>query len=270
MPRIHEVMYAFSRWTCVVGVLALPVLGCSDTSGGASGGSGGSGGTAGIGGTGGDGGSGGRGGTVTMLTTTLEVLSNGTTMPLEGVHVCQLDTDNCAISDEAGRVALEYPANIETGYTAEKEGYGPYLTTFTTDERFPGSSGEPMYTPEQLEAIAAPLGVPWTNGIVATLTTPPVVGASVSLASPARTPFYLNAMGEYTSGLDASATTEWWPYPFGMAAFADLPDGEHVIEFGGTAADCGPSRWGWPGDSPTQVRVLVRAGYIGAAGLHCD
>jgi hypothetical protein len=40
MPKTYEVMDALSRWACVVGVLALPVAGCSDAGGGAAGGSG--------------------------------------------------------------------------------------------------------------------------------------------------------------------------------------------------------------------------------------
>jgi hypothetical protein len=273
MPMIHEVMYAFSRWACVVGLLVLPVLACSDTGGVAAGGSGGSAGASGSGGAAGAGGErgvGGQDGTVTMLTTTYEVLANGLTVPLAGVRVCQLDEDNCETSTEAGRVALVLPANIETGYTAEKEGYGPYLTTFTTGDAFPGTSSEPMHTPEQLEAIAAPFDVSWTDGMLATLAYPQLTGATVSLVGVTGTPLYLDPLEGYTSELDSSIAGGWWPQPFGMAAFAGLSDGEHVVEFGGAAADCGPSRWGWPGDAPNRVRVLVRAGYITTAGVHCD
>lgn len=275
MPTNNNMTYAFVGWACIIGLLVPPMLGCSDLGGDAAGGSGGAGGVSGSGGAGGNGGTAGNGGaggrgTVTLLTTTYRVLPDGATLPFEGVQVCQLDTDYCVVSDALGRVALELPANIETGYTAEKDGYGSFLTTFTTDDRFPGSSGEPMYTLEQLEAIAEPLGVPWTSGAIVTVTTPPIVGMTASLVGGTGTPFYLNAVGEYTSELDASPVSEWWPHPFGMVGFAGLGDGEQVVEFGGAASSCGPSRWGWPSDAPNRVRVLVRTGYISAAGVNCD
>lgn len=271
MPMINEVMHVFSRWASVVGLLVLPMLGCSDTGGGAVGGSSGSGGASGSGGTAGEGGTGGRP-PVTMLTTTYEVLPGGDVRPLEGVRVCQMDTDNCVTSNEAGRVQLDLPANQETGYTAEKVGYGSFLTTFVTDETFPGSSSEPMHTHEQLEVIAGQLGVPypWMTGVIGSFATPEVAGTTVALVGATGTPFYLDATGQYTSELDASVGGSWWPHPLGTAGFAGIPEGEQVVEFGGGAADCGPSRWGWPSDAPNRVRTPIRVGYMSSAAVSCD
>lgn len=42
---------------------------------------------------------------------------------VEGVQVCEGDTDNCALSDSNGQVTLQVPFGQEIFYTISKEGY---------------------------------------------------------------------------------------------------------------------------------------------------
>jgi hypothetical protein len=53
---------------------------------------------------------------------------------LEGVELCEIDTTNCVVSDADGFASLELPADGETAYTAEREGYAPRLYTEVISE----------------------------------------------------------------------------------------------------------------------------------------
>ena len=47
--------------------------------------------------------------------------------PLEGVKICETETDNCKLTDANGQAALELPIDEEVSYTFEKVGYGSYI-----------------------------------------------------------------------------------------------------------------------------------------------
>ena len=55
-------------------------------------------------------------------------------VPLEGVEVCVVDTDNCATSDVTGFVTLALPANSEIALTVLKVGYAPTIAPQLTTE----------------------------------------------------------------------------------------------------------------------------------------
>ena len=86
--------------------------------------------------------------------------------PLEGVEVCETDTDNCAVTNKSGTATIDLPANQEISYTFEKEGYGPYLVGDVTDETFEGTHGVAMFSDAVWAEEALTLGIeyPWTSG----------------------------------------------------------------------------------------------------------
>jgi hypothetical protein len=269
MPSINDVTRLFSALACIVGLLALAMLGCSDLGNDA-----GAGGAAGDGSVG-TGGASGAGGdpeiTATLLINTFEVPAEGEFRPLEGVRICQLDTDNCVTSSEAGRAALDLPANQEVAYTAEKEGFGSFLTAFVFDDNFRGVTSEPMHTDEQLAVIAAELEVqyPWTSGILGANTLPQLPGATFELLNATGKSFYGDMRG-YSLEPDSTSGVTVWPAPLGSGGFAELAEDEYQVEFGGAAAGCSVISFGWPGDAPNRVRIPVRVGYIAYGSLRCD
>lgn len=270
MLSINDLTCLCSRLACVAGLLVFPMAGCSDI--GDAAGAGGAPGTGGVGGMSGAAGTGGEPqATATMLINTFEVPSEGVTRPLEGVRICELDTDNCVTSNEAGKASLDLPANQEVAYTAEKEGYGAFLTAFVFDENFNGVSSEPMHTDEQLAAIAAQLEVqyPWTSGIFGNATVPDRAGVTFELVEGTGKRFYGDQTG-YSLEPDSTSGVRVWPSPLGAGGFAELAVGEYQVEFGGTAADCNVISFGWPGDAPNRVRIPVRVGYISYGSLKCD
>jgi len=55
----------------------------------------------------------------------------------------------------------------------------------------------------------------------------------------------------------------------GDGGFMSVADGEQVFELGGTGGDC-PVSWGWPGETPNQIRVPVRAGFRTYGSWNCE
>lgn len=287
MQTIDEVTYLFSRFLCVLGLLVFPIVGCSDV--GSGGGTGGS--AAAGGGTSGTGGMAGSGGTPgpEVLSLLVEVVEfdpdevNGLGPPFEGARVCQVDADNCVLSNPDGRATLNLPANQDVAWTVEKDGYGPFVFGDATDETFGGPVGSgnalvAMFTHEQLAAIAAQLGTayPWTGGIVGLnrgggphpgMTFTPV-GSTVAAVGEG---FYFDAAMEQYS-LDLEATTAFprpWNIPLAAGGFTEVTPGEQQFELGGTAGDCVPN-FGWHGDGPNRIRLPVLEGHITWGSMLCE
>ncbi len=247
---------------CVLGVM--PLVGCSDATG-----DGGSGGTAGSGGSGGD-------GLVTFILRPTEVTADGSVAPLVGVMVCEVTSDTCTESNEAGTAILRVPADQELTITMKKEGYGSWVTGAVSDENRELTTIRRMFTHAQLEAVAADLGTPypWRGGIVGLVRYPPHVGVTFSpvgdTADAVGDSFYLDAMTEaYSADLEATtAHSESWLAPLGDGGFTDVTPGEQVFEIGGAAGDCQRS-WAWPGDTPNTIRVPVLEGYRTYGSWRC-
>jgi len=258
-------------------------MGCTD--GGGAGGSGGDGGSAGMGG----GGAGGSGGTAVRLYQFefTEVMEDGSTPVLEGVEVCEVDSGNCATSDELGRADLEVPADQELTFTMNKEGYGPRAAADVSDETFGPEGGAgawpvtwEMYSDAQLSAIADQLetSYPWEGGIVGLLRwQSPSAGVTFapvgSTTDAVGEPFYFDAATEQYS-LELEATTVFfglWTYPLGEGGFTQVTPGEQQFELGGTAGDCNVVSWGWPVDGmPNRLRVPVLEGYTTYGSMVCE
>ncbi|MGB5314357.1 MAG: hypothetical protein WBN38_19955 [Polyangiales bacterium] len=209
-----------------------------------------------------------------------------TMLPLAGVRVCQLDTDNCTTSDAEGIVKLDVPrTNEETAFTMEKDGYGSWVYPNVTDEEFheghvgPDPTIFPMYTDEHLATIAEQLGTPypWRGGMVALIRWvsphPGVkfipVGPTVDQVGES---FYWDAStGQYS--VDATATPQFLyltEYPLAEGGFAEVTPGVQQFEFAGTAGVCTHASWAWPGDAPNRIRVPVLDGYITYGSMRCD
>jgi hypothetical protein len=263
------------RSMCVLALLHA-VIGCSEDGTGPAGGAagtGGTGGTAGAAGTGGDGG---------MVRTYRFYITDSSGVALEGVRVCQADTDHCATTDDLGQVSLDLPANRAVMITKEKEGYGSLLQSDLSDEDFGpvggGTGHTTLYTDAELEAIADQLQTtyPWPQGMVGLVRWPPISGVTFtpvgSTVDAVGDSFYYDGeSGEYR--LDLEATTAFYTssnLPLGQGGFVDVTPGVHEFEFGGTAGDCARTGWAWPGDAPNRIRAPVRAGFMTYASIICN
>ena len=241
-------------------VLALAVMGCSETAG-----AGGGGGTAGDGGEGGSGGVGGTNGEPVRLT----VFMTSFEPPMlpevvEGMRICELDTANCAVTDEGGLATLEVSAGQEIALTMEKEGFASYIYTYVvpadggmmllgnaTDARFEEMFGLVM-SPYPMEGT----GGVWVSGSPE--------GAVLTLLGATGKTFYADDDVKASWSLDLAAATA-----NGGGGFVEVPAGEYQVEVTGTSENCFPVR-GWPGDSENTVRMPAREGYFSSARMLCD
>jgi len=262
------------------------VVGCADDDTTGDGGSGGSGGA---GGTAGDGGSGG----IEFRTYRMSITESdpsGVPRLLEGVEICEVDTDNCVTTDEFGRADLDMPADQEVMITMEKDGYGPRLIPDVSDETWgpsggtdTGPAGWRMYTDAQLATIAERLGTtyPWQGGMVGLLwlSIPQAPHAGVIFAPVGSTIdavgerfYYDSATEQYSLDLEATtAVVAGHLLPLAEGGFTEVTPGEQQFELGGTAGDCTRPSWGWPVEgAPNRIRVPVRDGYITYGSVICD
>ncbi|MDH3654564.1 MAG: hypothetical protein OEN21_09870 [Myxococcales bacterium] len=255
---------------CVCSLGVLPILGCSETTG-----DGGAGGDAGAGGSAGSGGAGGDSLTYVIRFTGLE--PDGSVVGVEGVELCEADTDNCALSNVLGTATLVLPADQEILLTAEKEGYGKWLTADVSDEDAEASTTRRIYTDAQLEAVASQLNTayPWTDGIVGLVKNPSetegltFAPAGSTAGAVGESFYYDSATEEYRADLVAGTAVETnWYLPLGAGGFTEVTPGEQQFEFGGTAGNCVAS-WAWPGDTANTIRVPVREGYRTYGSMIC-
>jgi hypothetical protein len=246
-------------------LLALGVMGCSETAG-----TGGSGGSAGSGGTG--------GGEIRQYEIRLTgVEPDGSNPFIEGVEVCQVDTENCALSNEFGTATLNVLADQEIAFTIEKEGYGKWVMADVSGENTETIADRRMYTDAQLEAVAGQLNTeyPWTDGIVGLVINPSdvegltfaPVGSTVGAVGESF--YYDSATDEYSLDLEAgTAVAANWLLPLGAGGFTEVTPGVQQFEFREPGGNCEAS-WAWPGDMPNTIRVPVREGYRTYGSLIC-
>ncbi len=255
---------------------ALPVLGCAEEDGVENG-------DGGAGGTGASGGSGGSAGTGTVTTGIrfTEVDAEGTSTNLDGVELCQADTDNCDISDGIGVAVIEVPADQEITLTAEKEGYVPWITGDVSNGDADLITIRRMHTHAQMtEVMEQQLGgsYPLADGVVGLVRFPTHSAGGVTFAPVGDTAnevgnsFYFDGTTE-EYGTEHGATGPYgglgYVLPLGDGGFMSVTEGVQTFELGGTGGDC-PVSWGWPGDTPNHIRVPVRAGYRTYGSWNCE
>lgn len=203
-------------------------------------------------------------------------------VPIEEARICELDTDHCVRSDTDGAAVIDLPAGEETGFTVDKEGYGPWLYANVTDEGF-FQYGDapytfPMISDEQLAVIANDLQTPypWEGGVVAMHRWWPLhgvrfvpIGQTADLVGPS---FYFDvAAARYR--LDLEQTTpdlDTADMPLAQGGFTEVEPGVHQFEFSGNMAGCYVTSWGWPGDAPNRFRIPVREGYRTYGSIRCE
>jgi hypothetical protein len=180
------------------------------------------------------------------------------------------------------------PANREVAFTVDKEGYGSWIFANVTDQYFPvgerdpgsddplGSNTVPLASHEYLAGIAEDLQVayPWERGMVGLQRWPSLdgvkfmpVGPTVDAVGKA---FYLDMPNErYSLELDATTYAPlWFEAPLAQGGFAEVVPGVHQFELTETTDACLIS-WAWPGDTPSRIRIPVRAGYTTYGSINC-
>ena len=205
-------------------------------------------------------------------------------MPLEGVSVCQIDSDNCVVTDSRGHTRIEFPRQgQEVAFTIEHEGYGRWVFANVIDERFPDPEADrlrfPLFHHEFLAAIAEDLGIayPWEGGMAALIRWPSPhpgvrfmpVGPSADAVGPA---FYFDD-DTMKYSREQSGTVYMWgmpDFPLAEGGFAEVEPGVHQFEFGGTAGVCSWASWGWYGDAPNRIRIPVLEGYTTYGSIRCE
>lgn len=247
---------------CVCALSVVPLIGCSEASG--TGGSAGDGGTAGDGGSAGNGGEGGTGGAtaeVRLFVTGWE--PEGTTGALEGVEVCEVDTDNCVTTNESGNAVIDVPAEEEVAMTYVKEGYAKYLnmlvvpaeglvepSAMATDQRFQ----------EQHELVGSPYPMEGT-GTIFLDDGREYVGATFALVGDATgTEWYRDDDLDWDSGLTATTSG-------GGGGFSEVAPGVVQVEIGD--ANCTIVR-GWAGDADNRLKILVKEGFMSRPDVDCE
>jgi len=239
--------------------LVVPLVGCGEEAA-ATGGSGGSGGTGGDGGASGVGGVGGSGGTVEL---TVAATYGG--VGLEGVELCETDTDNCDTTDGNGSASIRLPADQEISYTLSKDGFVPFLVADVTDETFRDSGPWGMGDEETAASWADGVMLPdlWTEGFLMLRALPQREGVTFDLVDETAPVYYFDETHIPTVGLSATTTD-------GSGGFVELSTGEYQAEFGGNATNCIPDL-GWPGDAPNRIRAPVKLGHLTFASMkNCD
>ena len=249
-------------------VLALGVMGCSETSG--TGGSGGDGGSAGMGG-GGAGGFGGAGETATLQLLPMELDADGKQVRLAGVRVCEADAANCGVSDGLVPLELQMPANQEISYTQERDGFDSELRS---DIMSPGVTLViPVMTPaasiaDQYEELMSPYPPDGTGAVYvivwAGIAGGPIPNATIELVDGAgeEKRFYIDDERVWNSDLTATTAR-------GVGGFVEVAPGEAQVRIGGAATDCEVFR-GWPGDDEKTIRMAVREGFTTSARVVCS
>jgi hypothetical protein len=236
-------------------VLALGVMGCGETAG--TGGSGGAGGVGGVGGVGG-------GGTSTApLTVILDTLEDQA--PVEGARLCEIDTDNCVLTDADGTATLMLPIDRETAYTRDKEGYAPWLTPVLLSE---GGALQRWVVPtdERIandhERVGSPYPMSGTGSIAVGISSA-FAGATFELLDATGVPWYMDEDFDWRPDLTATTSSE-------IGGFTEVTPGVVQFKLGGTADPCAATNVvAWPGNEPNSFRAPVREGHVTGPWVDC-
>lgn len=192
-------------------------------------------------------------------------------VPLDGVEVCQFETDNCATSDATGFVTLTLPANSEVLLTVEKDGYTPTLSPQLTEDSDTDEYRTALLDEQTSSLLAGVLGVPYPleGGVVAISALYEPLRqddngiAGITFSTGGHETYYLDEMSFPTYDLTATTT------PDGVGGFAELPDGEYEVTVGGDAVNCEVAS-AWPGASDDTIRVPAAVGFFTQAFISCD
>jgi hypothetical protein len=245
-------------FVCVCALGLMPLVGCSD----------GSGGTAGTGGTAGSGGADTT--SIAGVITGWDPLQ-GPLGPLEGVEICETDTDNCALTDAAGSVTVQVPTDQETSVTMAKEGFAKYLLPVVVSAEvvpIPFSMATEQRIEDMHGLVMSPYPMEGTGDVVIGVTAGSAfAGATFDLGDAAGQVFYYDDQGNWDADLTSTGTYGGGPW----GGFTEVSPGVVQVEIGGTATSCERlSVSGWPGDVANSVRMPIREGYQSQVQVACD
>ena len=181
--------------------------------------------------------------------------------PMPGAEVCELDTDNCTMTDEDGMATINLLADAEVSYTVTKEGFASYLWSDVNTGKLKGWTW--MFPEEEVTRLAGLIGTtfPGTGDgliIIRAFTDP---GVMFDLVGESNEPFYF--LDGRTPSRDIDATTD-----DKRGGFTDVAPGEYQFDVIGAPGPCRPFTV-WPGDQDDRFKVLVRAGFISWVSVTC-
>jgi hypothetical protein len=186
---------------------------------------------------------------------------------LEGVELCEIDTTNCVVSDADGFASLELPADGETAYTAEREGYAPRLYTEVISEDSLPLMGLVMLPEQEVAEEHERVGSPYPmegTGTVGIGIYPGFAGVTFELLNATGTVWYLDE--GFIWNTELTATTD---VVDAFGGFTEVTPGVVEVKIGGTAAQgCTPTQ-GWPAEAANTMRVPVREGYTSFSTSAC-
>jgi hypothetical protein len=190
---------------------------------------------------------------------------------LEGVEICETDTDNCALTNAEGAATVQVPTDQETSITMSKEGFAKYLLPLVVSEA-PAPIPFSMATEQRIEdmhgLVMSPYPMEGTGDIVISVPTGSAfAGATFDLGDATGQVFYYDDQGNWDA--DLTATTTYGGGPWG--GFTEVSPGVVQVEIGGTAQNCVRlSVSGWPGDVANSVKMPIREGYQSQVQVTCD
>jgi hypothetical protein len=185
-------------------------------------------------------------------------------VPLKDVQFCETGTNNCVPTDASGEATLQLPANTETSYTLEKEGWASYLVgevIRANGEEYVFTMDAEQFFVEQHDLVMSPYPMRDT-GTIQLYVSPAFGGATYELFGATGKPYYVHEQGDWR--LDLTETTSR-----GGGGFTEVGPGDFQVNLGGTAERCTPTS-GWPGDAANSIRFPVREGYISAVDATCQ
>jgi hypothetical protein len=188
---------------------------------------------------------------------------------LEGVEICETETDNCVLTDAEGAATLQVPTGEETSITMSKEGFAQYLLPVVASEA-PVPIPFGMATEQRIEDMHALVMSPYPmegTGDIAIVAEAGFAGMTLDLGDATGKVFYHDEEGNWDAGLTASTTYTGTP----RGGFTEVSPGVVQVELGGTAQNCvRRSVSGWPGDVANSARMPIRAGYQSQVQVTCD
>jgi hypothetical protein len=191
--------------------------------------------------------------------------------PIAGVEVCQLASNNCALSDENGNYELPLLMNREVALSHLKDGFGPVLVArFSGMEDLVGNVV--MATDAVLGEFASELDTPYplvdTGALMVTTYRGPsadgnrIAGVSYALLGSNGRSYYLDDSGVPQTSLTQTQTP-------GAGGFVELAPVTVTLQLSGAAVNC-TSEESWPAAASNAFRLPIRAGFITQSTINCE
>lgn len=196
----------------------------------------------------------------------LELRIDSQSGPLEGVRVCEGDT-NCDVSDADGEVTLGVPFGREIFYTLEKEGHDSLLfAQIIPEDGF--SAVWYLQTDGEIAPFYDEMMSPYPRrgtGQIQIFLDPAIAGVTVDLLGATGEGYYEVYPWDPPPHVDPEleATTS-----SGSAGFVEVTPGDFQVQLGGTAQRCAPFT-AWPDEVENRVRVRVREGHNSIVIIRC-